>query len=224
MRTDVQIKEDILQELAWKSPDSKTQIGVIVKDGIVTLTGVVDSFIKKIEAERIAKRVYGVKALAEDLTVRLSEDEKSTTDPDIAKAIINTFRWNNSIPDDKIKIKVEDGWVYLSGEVERDSQRKAAKQAVSNLYGVVGVANNLTLKVTAATAVDIKSRITKAFERSATLDSKNIDVSVEGHTVTLSGTVHSLQEKDDARNAAFFAPGITKVINNLKVQYYPEYA
>lgn len=224
MRTDAQIKEDVLQELAWESPENKTQIGVIVNDGIVTLTGVVDSFTKKIEAEKIAKSVYGVKAIAEDIKVRLSENEKSTTDTDIAKAVINTFHWNNSIPDEKIKIKVEDGWVYLSGEVDRDYQRKAAKNAVSNLYGVVGVINNISLKPLTATAEDIKNRITKAFERSATLDSKNIYISVDGHTVTLTGTVHSLQEKDDARNAAFFAPGITKVINNLKVQYYPEYA
>lgn len=222
MRTDAKIKEDVLQELAWRSIDNKTQIGVIVEDGIVTLTGVVDSYTKKVEAEKAAKKVYGVKAIAEDIEVRL-DGSKGKTDTDIAKAAINAFNWNNSVPQENIKMKVEDGWVYLSGEVDRDYQRMAAKNAVSNLYGVVGVINNITLKKS-ATVDEVKNRITKAFERSANLDSKNIQVAVDGHTITLTGIVHSLQEKDDARNAAYFAPGVTKVVNNLKVEYYPEYA
>jgi len=222
MKTDVKIKEDVLQELAWQSGVDKTQIGVIVKDGVVTLTGVVDSYTKKIEAEKAAKSVYGVKAVAEDIEVKFITG-KGKTDTEIATAVINAFKWNSSIPDEDVKIKVEDGWVYLSGEVHWAYQKSAAKRAVENLYGVKGVIDNISLKQ-AVLPFEIKNRLTKAFERSADLEAKNINVEVDGHTVTLTGTVHSLNEKEEARKAAFFAPGVTKVNNKLKVDYYPEYA
>jgi len=222
MKTDARIKDDVLQELAWQSGVDKTEIGVIVKDGIVTLTGVVDSYSKKIAAENAAKSVYGVKAVAEDLEIKYANG-KDKSDTEIAKAVIDAFKWNSVIPDETIKIKVEDGWVYLSGEVFWAYQRSAANRAVEKLMGVKGVINNITIKQTVK-PFEIKDRISKAFERSADLEAKNIKVEVDGHTVTLTGTVHSLNEKDEARKAAFFAPGVTKVINNLKVDYYPEYA
>lgn len=222
MKTDAKLKEDVLQELAWQAGVDKTDIGVIVKDGIVTLTGVVDSYYKKIEAENAAKSVYGVKAVAEDIEVKYTPG-KDKTDSEIAKAVIDAFKWNSSIPDDTIKVKVEDNWVYLSGEVFWAYQRSAAKRAVEKLTGVKGVINNITIKQTVK-PFEIKNRITKAFERSADVEAKNINVEVEGHVVTLTGTVHSLNEKEEARKAAFFAPGVTKVVNNLKVTYYPEYA
>jgi osmotically-inducible protein OsmY len=222
MKTDAKIKEDVLQELAWQSGIDKTDIGVIVKDGVVTLTGVVDSYSKKIEAENAAKSVYGVKAVAEDIEVKYTAG-KGKTDTEIAKAVIDAFKWNSSIPDDTIKVKVEDGWIYLSGEVAWAYQRSAAKRAVEKLFGVKGVINNISIKQTVQ-PFEIKNRIMKAFERSADLEAKNINVEVDGHTVTLTGTVHSLNEKDEARKAAFFAPGVTKVDNKLKIAYYPEYA
>lgn len=222
MKTDARIKDDVLQELAWQSGVDKTEIGVIVKDGIVTLTGVVDSYSKKIAAENAAKSVYGVKAVAEDLEIKYANG-KDKSDTEIAKAVIDAFKWNSVIPDETIKIKVEDGWVYLSGEVFWAYQRSATNRAVEKLMGVKGVINNITIKQTVK-PFEIKDRISKAFERSADLEAKNIKVEVDGHTVTLTGTVHSLNEKDEARKAAFFAPGVTKVINNLKVDYYPEYA
>jgi len=222
MKTDAKIKEDVLQELAWQSGIDKTDIGVIVKDGVVTLTGVVDSYSKKIEAENAAKSVYGVKAVAEDIEVKYTTG-KGKTDTEIAKAVIDAFKWNSSIPDDTIKVKVEDGWIYLSGEVSWAYQRSAAKRAVEKLFGVKGVINNISIKQTVQ-PFEIKNRIMKAFERSADLEAKNINVEVDGHTVTLTGTVHSLNEKDEARKAAFFAPGVTKVDNKLKIAYYPEYA
>ena len=223
MRTDAQIKEDVLQELAWKSLDNKTQIGVIVKDGIVTLTGVVDSYSKKVEVENAAKSVFGVKAIAEDIDVRLNY-VKNNSDTDVAETVVNAFKWNSIVPGDKIKIKVEDGWVYLTGEVEKNYERQAAVNTIANLNGVTRVINNITLKPAPVKIDDIKNRITNAFKRSATLDSKNIHVEVDGNEVTLTGTVHSLQEKDEARNAVYWAPGVTKVNNKLKVAYYPEYA
>jgi osmotically-inducible protein OsmY len=222
MKTDAKIKEDVLQELAWQSGIDKTDIGVIVKDGVVTLTGVVDSYSKKIEAENAAKSVYGVKAVAEDIEVKYTAG-KGKTDTEIAKAVIDAFKWNSSIPDDTIKVKVEDGWIYLSGKVAWAYQRSAAKRAVEKLFGVKGVINNISIKQTVQ-PFEIKNRIMKAFERSADLEAKNINVEVDGHTVTLTGTVHSLNEKDEARKAAFFAPGVTKVDNKLKIAYYPEYA
>lgn len=222
MKTDAKIKDDVLQELAWQLGVDKTDIGVIVKDGVVTLTGVVDSYSKKIAAEKAAKSVYGVKAIAEDIEVKYAMD-KSKSDTDIAKAVIDAFKWNTLIPDEDIKIKVEDGWVYLSGEVKWAYQRTAAKNAVEKLIGVKGVVSNISIKQLVEPQA-VKDRIMKAFERSADLEARNIHVDVDGHTVTLTGTVHSLNEKDEARKAAFYAPGVTKVENKLRIEYYPEYA
>jgi len=222
MKTDAKIMEDVLQELAWQLGVDKTQIGVIVKDGVVTLTGVVDSYTKKIAAERAAKSVYGVKAVAEDIEVKYSA-EKGKTDTEIAKAVVEAFEWNTAIPEEDIKIKVEDGWVYLNGEVKWAYQRTAAKNIVEKLYGVKGVINSITIKQLVKPE-EVKDRIVKALERSADLEAKNIHVDVDGHTVTLTGTVHSLNEKDEARKAAFYAPGVSKVVNKLEVTFYPEYA
>jgi osmotically-inducible protein OsmY len=163
-----------------------------------------------------------VKAVAEDIEVKYTA-EKGKTDSEIAKAVVGAFEWNTAIPEEDIKIKVEDGWVYLSGEVKWDYQRTAAKNVVEKLYGVKGVISNISIKQLVQPS-EVKDRITKALERSADLEAKNIHVEVDGHTVTLTGTVHSLNEKDEARRAAFFAPGVTKVDNKLKIAYYPEYA
>lgn len=222
MKTDLKIKQDVLAELEWQPNIDETEIGVTVKDGIVTLTGMVDSYTKKIAAEKAAANVYGVKAVAEDIKVKYSSD-KGKSDTEIAKAAVDAIKWNTSIPNDAIKIKVEDSWVYLNGEVSWEYQKNAAKTTVSKLAGVKGVINNISLKKIVAPA-EVKNRITKAFERSATLEAKNIQVEVDGHTVKLRGTVHSLAEKEQARKAAFFAPGVTKVENHLIVDYYPEYA
>ncbi|GAA4280981.1 BON domain-containing protein [Gaetbulibacter aestuarii] len=222
MKTDVQIKEDVLDELEWQPSIDETEIGVIVKDGVVTLTGEVESYAKKMAAERAAKSVYGVKAVADDIEVNFKMG-KGKSDTDIAKSVVNALKWNSSVPEDKLQIKVDNSFVYLTGEVEWAYQRNAAKHAVENLYGVKGVINNITLKQKVQ-PVEVKNRITKAFERSADLEAKNIHVDVNGTVVTLSGKVYSISEKDEAQRAAFFAPGVTKVVNNLKVDYYPEYA
>ena len=160
--------------------------------------------------------------MAEDIKVVYGDAYKKT-DKEIAKAVVNALEWNVSVPHNNIMVKVEDGYVYLSGEDKWEYQKNAAKRAVENLLGVKYVSNNITLKQTVK-AGDIKDKITKAFERSAELEAKNIRVEVDGHTVTLKGTVHSFAEKDEARRAAYQAPGVYKVINDLKVEYYSMYA
>ena len=221
MKSDSQIKNDVLDELTWETSVDETEIGVIVENGIVTLSGTVDNYAKKIAAEKAAKRVDGVKAVAEDIKVVYGDSYKKT-DKEIAKAVVNALEWNASVPHNKIMVKVEDGYVYLSGVVKWEYQKSAAKRAVENLLGVKYVSNNITLKQTVK-AGDIKDKITKAFERSAELEAKNIRVEVDGHTVTLKGTVHSFAEKDEARRAAYQAPGVYKLINDLKVEYYSMY-
>jgi osmotically-inducible protein OsmY len=222
MKTDVEIKDDVLEELAWQSNVDETQIGVIVEKGVVTLSGVVNNYSKKLAAEKAAKNVEGVKAVALDIEVKYGSDFKKT-DKEIAKAAVDAFEWNSSVPEDDISIKVENGWVYLSGEVEWSYQKIAAKNAVEKLTGVKGVTNSITLK-NKIKPTEVKEKIKKAFERMAALDADGIILETHGHTVTLRGKVHSLKEKEDAETAAYNAPGVYDVKNELKVQYSAEYA
>ncbi|TLP81741.1 BON domain-containing protein [Maribacter sp. ACAM166] len=222
MKTDAQIKENVLDELAWQPNIDETEIGVSVENGIVTLSGTVNNYIKKIAAEKAAKSVDGVKAVAEDIEVKYGDDYKKT-DKEIAKAVVDAFEWNTAVPKDDVTIKVEDGWVYLSGDVKWEYQRKAAKRAVENLLGVRSVINKISIKQDVK-PYEVKERIKNAFERSAELDANKVTVLTDGHTVTLQGKVHSIKEKEDAETAAYRAPGVFHVKNELKVQYYTEYA
>ena len=222
MKTDYEIKEDVLSELVWQPNIDETKIGVIVEDGVVTLSGVVDNYTKKIAAEKAAKAVKGVKAVTLDIEVKYGTDYKKT-DKEIAKAVINAMAWDTSVPEDNVSVKVEDGWVYLSGELNWFYQKDAAKKAVENLLGVKGVVNSIHIKQ-AVEPTQIKERITKAFERSADVNARNITVSIDGHTVTLLGIVNSMAEKDEAQRTAYFAPGVYEVKNELKVQYQREFA
>ncbi len=221
MRTDYEIKDDVLLELAWQRNIDENEIGVIVEDGVVTLSGVVDSYTKKMAAEKAVKSVSGVKAVALDIEVKYGSDYKKT-DKEIAKAAINALTWDNSVPEDEITLKVEDGWIYLSGELKYFYQKDSARKAVENLMGVKGVINTIQIKQ-AVEPTQIKEKITKAFERSAEVTAKNVTVLIDGHTVTLRGTVNSIAEKDEAQRAAYFAPGVYEVKNELKVQYSPVY-
>ena len=222
MKTDVEIKEDVLDELAWQPNIDETEIGVIVESGVVTLSGVVDNYSKKIAAEKAVKGVEGVKALAGDIEVKYG-DEYKKTDKEIAKAVINALEWNSSVPEEDITVKVEDGWVYLSGEVKWEYQKNAAKRAVEKLLGVRSVINNISIKQDVK-PFEVKKEIKNAFERSAEIDANNITVMTDGHTVTLRGKVSSIKEKEDAETAAYKAPGVYYVNNELRVQYYTEYA
>lgn len=222
MKSDVKIREDVQEELAWQPNLKETEIGVIVDNGIVTLTGVVDHYMKKLDAENAAKSVKGVKAVADDIEVRY-KGSNIKNDTDIAKAAVNALKWNSSVPDEKVIPKVENGYVYLTGKVNWGYQKSSAERAVEGLQGVKNVFNNIEIESKIEPS-DIKNRIQKAYERSAQLEAKNIIVSVDGNTVTLSGTVDSVAEKEEAKRAAFLAPGVNKVINNIEVSFYREYA
>jgi len=218
MKTDVEIKNDVLDELAWQPNVNETEIGVVVEKGVVTLTGTVDTYSKKLAAEKAVKSVKGVRAVAEDIEVKYGTSYKKT-DKEIAKAVADSLKWNSSVPEANINVRVDDGWVYLNGKVEWAYQKDAAKRAVNDLLGVRYVVNNITLKQTVNPG-NIKDKIKKSFERLADMDAKNINVLVDDHTVKLRGKVHSLQEKIEARKRAYYTPGVYNVKNELEVVDY----
>jgi len=221
MKSDVQIQKDVMEELKWEPTLSSSQIGVAAKEGVVTLAGMVDTYLQKLSAERAAKRVAGVKAVAEDLMVGPSAGH-AKTDAEIAAAALNALKWNSAVQDEKIKLKVESGIVTLEGEAEWEYQRAQAKRSVEALSGVKLVLNLINLKPK-ITAEDVEQKISAAFQRHASIDSKAIHVSVTGNRITLTGKVRSFREKDDAAEAAWAAPGVTSVKNDLSIEI-PEYA
>lgn len=220
MKSDAQIQKDVMEQLKWEPFLDASEIGVAVKNGIVTLSGQIDSYSKKMAAERAAKWVKGVKAIAEDIQIGVSPASQKT-DTEIAEAVLNALKWNSAVQEEKVKIKVENGVVKLEGEVEWEYQRNNAKIAIENLLGVKSVINLITVKPR-TTAKDIQQKISSAFHRHATLDANQITVEVNGHKAYLYGTVRSLAEKEDAEDAAWAAPGITYIENHLKVEE-PEY-
>ncbi len=217
MKTDAQLQQDVIAELNWEPSVNAAQIGVGVKDGIVTLAGHVDSYAEKYDAERAAQRVSGVKALAVEIDVRLPGLSKRT-DADIARSAENVLEWMANLPKSAIKVKVENGWITLSGEVDWEYQRRAAANAVRYLIGVTGVSDQVLIKPKVSLPA-VKSDIEAALKRGALLDAQNISVKVQGADVTLSGTVHSWSERDLARNSAWATPGVRNVVDNLTVSY-----
>jgi osmotically-inducible protein OsmY len=215
MKTDAQLKKDVQSELEWDASVNATQVGVAVKDGVVTLSGHLDTYAEKLAIEKAVQRVEGVQALALELDIKLAPGHVRS-DSEIAAAAESAFKWHALVPDELIKVKVEKGWVTLSGEVEWDYQRREAENAVRPLTGVVGVSNYVTLRQR-TTPADITSRIRGALTRQAERESKNITVSLSGSTVTLRGSVHSWAERSAAQGAAWSAPGVTGVLNELMV-------
>jgi len=215
MKTDMQVQRDVIEQLQFEPILNAAEIGVAVKNGIVTLSGKVDSYFKKMAAERAVKKVAGVKAVAEDLQVGISPAFRKT-DAEIAESVFNTLKWHTSIPDEKLKVKVENGVVTLEGEVEWEYQRNAAKIAVDSLSGVVRINNCITIKPL-ATASNVKQKISAALYRSATIDADKITVEILGNRVILSGKVRSFAEQEDAVSAAWSTPGVNFVENKLKV-------
>jgi osmotically-inducible protein OsmY len=209
-KTDSDIKQDVLNELLWDPSINSSHVKVSANDGIVTLRGTVPHYIEKVAAEQAAQRVGGVKAVADELEVKGLFDK---TDEEIAKAAVNALKWNYSVPND-VKVLVTKGWVTLEGESEWDYQRNSAMNAVREILGVRGVSNNIKIKSKNQPS-DIKNRIEEALKRSAESESRKISVSVNGDRAILSGKVHSLTEKSEAGHAAWMAPGIMTVENNL---------
>lgn len=217
MKTDMQLKQDVIAELNWEPSINAANIGVEVSDGIVTLTGHVGSFADKWTAERAAQRVSGVKALAVEMDVTLPGTSKRN-DADIARAVENVLEWTTNLQKDKVKVMVEGGWITLSGEVEWDYQRRAATRSVRYLMGVTGVSDQITIKSSVSLSA-VKSEIEAALKRRARADAKGIAVAVNGAEVTLTGNVHSWSERYLARNTAWGTPGVRNVVDNITVAW-----
>lgn len=209
------IKSLVDEELAWEPSLDAANIGVGVKDGVVTLMGHVDSYSEKLAAERAAQRVKGVRAIAEDLEVRFSGHAPSNDD-EIALRAANVIDWDSSIPDGEVKIKVENGYVTLSGEVDWRFQANRARDHAAALSGVRGVTNLISVKPH-VTPDDVKQRIEKALTRSAEIEAKAIKVKVLGGQVTLEGEVDAWHDRDVARQAAWAAPGVKSVVDHIRI-------
>jgi osmotically-inducible protein OsmY len=214
MDPDQGLKKQIEQELEWDPQVDAANVGVIVRDGAVTLTGYVATYAEKYAAVRAAERVYGVKAVADDIEVRLS-GKNVQDDTAIAEAILHAFRWNTVVPD-TVKVEVRNGLVTLRGTVDWEYQRHAAERAVRDIRGVKGVANLIVVKPKVASK-EIQKRVADAIKRSADLDARSIRVTTDNGTVHLHGHVHSLHEKKLAEYAAASAPGVSEVDNEIVV-------
>lgn len=215
MKNDTELQKDVLAELTWEPAVNAAHIGVSTHEGVVTLTGHVPSYVEKYAAERTAKRVYGVKAVADELDVKLPGSSKRT-DEDIATACISALKFNYWVPVEQIKVVVRNGWVLLDGEVEWQYQKNAVESTIRPLTGVRGVTSNLTVKPQVAVS-DVTSKIEAAFKRSAEIDARRISIETRDSKVVLHGSVHSWAEREAAQHAAWAAPGVAAVENELTV-------
>jgi osmotically-inducible protein OsmY len=213
MRSDDEIRRDVEDELAWEPSVDHRQIGVAVKDGVVTLAGTVSSYSSKWNVARAAERVAGVKGVANEIDVHTLGQH---SDSDIAESAVRFLAWNSLVPRDRVMVEVANGWLTLTGEVDWQFERQAAERAVRDLYGVKGVVNEITIKARPISG-DVKLEIQRSFERAAILDAIDVEVETVGGDVTLRGTVRNLAEWYEAERAAWRAPGVTAVINNLHV-------
>ncbi|MEX1129415.1 MAG: BON domain-containing protein [Vicinamibacterales bacterium] len=213
--TDKDVKQHVQNALDYEPGIDDTDIGVSVADGVVTLRGNVASYREKIAAERVALRVYGAKAIANDLVVRLVSDYQRT-DTEIAQAAVNALKWHTAVPDDRVTITVNDGWIALAGTLDWQYQKDAAAGAVRDLTGVKGVTNDIRVQSRVKT-IDVRDKIEAAFKRSAEIDARRINVTAQDGKVILSGNVHSWAERQEAEQAAWAAPGVSQVEDRLAV-------
>jgi osmotically-inducible protein OsmY len=217
MKTNQELQTDVQNAIKWQPLMHAAEIGVTAKDGVVSLTGVVDSYVKKMEAENATKKVTGVKAVVENIEVKFPSSW-TKTDAEVANEVLTALKANYSVPNEQVKVKVEKGWVTIEGELDWNYQRDAAISATKYLTGVKGVTNNIKLKPTALDTIE-KEAVERAIRRSWSIDSSNINVSVEGTTVTLTGTADSWYQKEEAGRVAWNTPGIQHLKNELTVDY-----
>lgn len=221
MKTDTEIQKDVMEELKWQPSIKSSEIGVAVKNGVVTLSGMVDTYAEKKTAEKSALKVAGVKGIAEDIEIKLSYHDQKT-DAELAQAVVNGLKWNVLVPSDKIKIKVENAWVTAEGMVEWAYEQNAVRDAITGIVGVKGISNLVKLAPRVNPA-DVKKKISAAFERSATIDANRIHIENIGNKVILTGKVRSYAERQEAEQVVWNAPGVAAVENNLEVRI-PSYA
>jgi len=213
--TDLELKKNVETELSWEPSVNAAEIGVAVKDGVVALTGKVESYWEKSSAERASFRVAGVKGLANDLEIRLPFANQRN-DADIAAAALNRLDWAVTLPKNRIKVKVSEGWMTLEGTVDWQFQKETAEEDVRNLLGVKGVSNHIEVKPQVSKA-EVKSAIEAALKRNADLDAKRITVETDGNKVILRGMVQSWSEREEAQHAAWRAPGVWHVDNRITI-------
>lgn len=215
MKSDSQLKADVMAELAWDPAVDANGIGVMVTSGVVTLTGHLSTYAEKHAVEHAVRRVAGVRGIAVELDVKLSLAHKRS-DSEIAQSAIAALRWNSLVPDERVKVEVDNGWVTLTGELDWNYQSASAEQSIRPLTGVRGLTNKISIKPQASSS-DIGSQISAALTRQAEREAKQISIAVEGSAVTLRGKVHSLAEHDAAVGAAYIARGVSRVIDKLEI-------
>lgn len=215
MKSDKQLQQDVMDDLRWDPSIDASKVGVAVSTGVVTLTGMVPSYFQKQNTERIVKRVAGVRAVANDIEVRLPNSTERN-DGDIAQAALNALKWDTSVPDENVKVTVTKGWITLEGNVDWNYQRESCEKVVEKLIGVKGVTNRIMVAPHVKSR-DVKSEIKAALHRYAELESRNIEVESADSTVTLRGQVRSWAERKEAETAAWMAPGVTQVKNEIIV-------
>jgi osmotically-inducible protein OsmY len=215
MKSDKQLQKDVMDDLTWDPSIDASKIGVSVVNGVVTLTGSVPSYFQKQNTERIVKRVSGVRAVANDIEVRLPSSTERN-DSDIAQAALNALKWDTSVSEDNVKISVTKGWVTLEGSVDWNYQRESCEKAIEKLVGVKGVTNRVSV-APQVKAKDVKGEIKAALHRYAELEARNIEVDSADSTITLRGQVRSWAERKEAETAAWMAPGVTQVKNEIIV-------
>ena len=214
-KTDEELQRDVRIELLWEPSVTATQVGVSVKDGVMTLTGHVPSYLEKLAAERAAKRVAGVRAVANEIDVKLPDGTRRT-DEDIAADAVKALRAKMFVPAERIKVTVDQGLIILEGDARWQFQRKAAERAVQNLPGVAGVSNRIQVRPR-VTPDELQSKIEAALTRQAVLDAQRISVEVNGDEVILRGTVRSWKEREEAERTAWSAPGVRSVNSQIIV-------
>jgi osmotically-inducible protein OsmY len=218
MKTDMQLQRDVIEELAWQPNIREAEIGVAVKNGVVTLSGFVDTYAQKYAAARAAERVHNVRAVADDLSVKLPKSFMRS-DTDIAHAAVSALKWDVEVPDTRVQVLVDDGWVSLDGAVDWQFQRTSAEKAVRYLTGVKGVINRITVQQPSVSAYEVNQRIEEALKRSAATEADRITVEARNGKVVLRGTVRSWAEREDAERAAWAAPGVSEVDDEIAVAF-----